>query len=205
MSNKQQVAQQVTNEEIDLLLETTQQVKQVEEVKQEYTQQTPTKAIPNNIANDSTNEIVNVLTAFIQQQNQNNIVNQQQQARQKQLEIESKYRDRAGLAIAEFAKKMDDEIKRGEFIEWPYYNQADKTGAIVTISINGYPLVFLNGYSTAVPKSLKTEVDQYFKSFSNSRNSLSRIMVSSTGQLNGPIDTNATTEVINHLNKQLPK
>lgn len=205
MANKEQVTQQVTNEEIDLLLETTQQVKPVEEVKQEFTQQIQTKAIPTNIANESTNEIVNVLTAFIQQQNQNNIINQQQQARQKQLEIESRYRDRAGLAIAEFAKKMDDEIKRGDFIEWPYYNQADKTGAIVTISINGYPLVFLNGYSTAVPKSLKTEVDQYFKSFSNSRNSLSRIMVSSTGQLNGPIDTNATNEVINHLNKQLPK
>lgn len=205
MSNKEQVTQQVTNEEIDLLLETTQQVKPVEEVKQESIKQTQTKAIPNNIANESTNEIVNVLTAFIQQQNQNNIVNQQQQARQKQLEIESRYRDRAGFAIAEFARKMDEEIKRGDYIEWPYYNQADKTGAIVTISINGYPLVFLNGYSTAVPKSLKTEVDQYFKSFSNSRNSLSRIMVSSTGQLNGPIDTNATNEVINHLNKQLPK
>lgn len=204
MSLKGTTTKVAKDDELDLLiLESNQQLKQVEEKAKQPTAQT--KAIPNNIAKDSTSQIVDVLTAFIQQQNQNNIASQQQAQKQKQLEIEGRYRDRAGLAIAEFAKKMDDEIQRGEYIEFPYYNQADKTGAIVTISVNGYPLVFLNGYSTAVPKSLQNEVHQYFKSFANSRNSLSRIMVSATGQLNGPMDVSATNEVINHLNKQLPK
>lgn len=204
IDNKNQDANSSINQEIDLLLESNQQQKQDENSTPKQ-QKSSTKAIPTNMANEYQNQIVDVLTAFIEQQNQNNAIQQQQLQRQKQIEIESKYRDRAGLAIAEFAKKMDDEIKRGEYIEWPYYNQADKTGAIVTLSVNGYSLVFLNGYTTAVPKSLKTEVDQYFKSFSNSRSSLSRIMVSSTNQLNGPVDTNATNEVINALNEHLPK
>lgn len=194
--NKDQIANDL---ELDLLAQPKPKATPKAEVAKEQPQ-----AIPEKIADNATTQVVNILTEFISQQNQENKRQAQQQAQQSALEIEARYKNQSGGAIQAFIKKMDQEIENGDYSEWPYFNQQDITGAFLTITINGYSMTFVNGETTAVPNSLKKQVEQYFRSVSKTKNSLQNIMVSSTSHLGGPVDAKATQDVINEITNKLP-
>lgn len=77
----------------------------------------------------------------------------------KQLEEEMRLADKSGLASQNFAQQMEEEIARGEYTDFIYYDVfSKKFGKYFSYTISGYQLNFVVGRATRVPNSLRKHV-----------------------------------------------
>lgn len=123
-----------------------------EQVKKEVNAQQPLNADANLIAQ--------VVAQTIMQMQSQQAHNDALMRKQKEEAQAMRTANNAGKASRNFAKRMVEEIARGEYVEVTYWPAlAKKFGSIYDMGISGYTIHFQEGLSTKVPKSLITQVN----------------------------------------------